>query len=89
MSKFDKLLTKLLFGNSDKNFSFNDLKNLLLSLGFEMRINGGSHHIFTRKDVVEIITIQPIHGQAKPYQIKQVRALIIKYKLWQDGTEPQ
>jgi hypothetical protein len=89
MSKFDKQLTKLLFGNSDNNFRFNDLVGLLLSLGFEMRINGGSHHIFTRQDVAEIINIQPINNKAKPYQIKQVRALIIKYKLWQDGTESQ
>ena len=86
MSKFEKLLTKLLFANSDKNFHFEDLVKILTSLGFELRING-SHHIFTKENVAEIINIQPLNANAKPYQVKQVRELIVKYKLWQDGTE--
>ena len=85
MSKFDKLILKLVFGTSDRNFDFNDLLKILLSLGFQMRING-SHHIFTKEEVVEIINIQPQNSKAKPYQVKQVRELIIKYKMWQDGT---
>ena len=85
MSKFDKLLLKLVFGTSDKNFDFSDLVKILLSLGFQVRING-SHHIFTKEEVAEIINIQPQNSKAKPYQVKQVRELIIKYKMWQDGT---
>lgn len=86
MSKFDKLLTKLLFANSDKNFHFDDLIKILLSLNFQMRVNG-SHHIFTKAEIVEIINLQPVGNKAKAYQVKQVRDLIIKYKLWQNGTE--
>ncbi len=86
MGKFDKLLTKLLLGNSDKNFAFNDLVKILLSLSFKMRVNG-SHHIFTNERIIEIINIQPNNNIAKPYQLKQVRELIVKYKLWQDGAE--
>ena len=88
MSKFDKLPTKLLFASSDKNFPFEDLVKILLSLEFQMRING-SHHIFSREDVVEIMNLQPLNSKAKPYQVKQVRELIIKYKLWTDGTDPE
>ena len=85
MSKFDKLLIQLLSGNSDKNFRFDDIIKILQSLDFQMRING-SHHIFTKKEVVEIVNLQPIDNEAKPYQVKQVRELIIKYKLLPNET---
>ena len=88
MSKFDKLILTLLSGNDDKNFKFDDLVKILLTLDFQLRING-SHHIFTKNEVVEIINVQPINNMAKPYQVKQVRELIIKYKLLPNerGTE--
>lgn len=87
MSKFDKLILKLLFGGADKNFRFDDLVKVLLTLGFQMRTIGGSHHIFARKGIPEIVNIQPIGNKAKPYQVKQVRELILKYKLWGNGKE--
>lgn len=80
MSKFDKLILKLLMANSDKNFEFNDLVKILMNVSFDLRIKG-SHHIFTKEGVEEIINIQPIDGKAKPYQVKQVRELLLKYKL--------
>ncbi len=80
MSKTDKILQKILSGLSDKNISFSDLLNLLIKFGFSMKVNG-SHHIFSREDVEEIINLQPKNGQAKPYQVKQVRELIVKYRL--------
>lgn len=86
MSKSDKILQKILSGLSDKNIVFYDIINLLSKLGFSLRING-SHHIFTRADVVEIINLQPKNGQAKTYQVKQVRELIVKYGLNIDGDE--
>jgi hypothetical protein len=80
LSKTDKILQKILSGLSDKNISFSDLLNLLIKFGFSMKVNG-SHHIFSREDVEEIINLQPKNGQAKPYQVKQVRELIVKYRL--------
>ena len=53
---------------------------MLLSFGFAERIRG-SHHIFSRGDIIEIINLQPKQGKAKSYQVKQVRQLILKYKL--------
>lgn len=53
---------------------------MLKSLGFKERIKG-SHHIFTKTNVEEILNIQPKSNLAKPYQVKQVRKLILKYKL--------
>jgi hypothetical protein len=80
MSQSAKLLLKLLRGNADGNFSFDELRNLLIRLGSDERIKA-SHHIFTRGGIEEIINLQPKRGQAKPYQVKQVRELIVKYKL--------
>ena len=88
MSKFEKLIIKLLSGSADGSFSFGELVKILDSLGFTGRIKG-SHHIYFKEGVAEIINIQPKDGKAKPYQIKQVRELVIKYKLWSDeaGSE--
>lgn len=67
-------------GSSDANINFHDLCGLLKRLGFAERIRG-SHHIFTREDVLEILNLQPKNGKAKPYQVKQVRGVILKYRL--------
>lgn len=67
-------------GRSDANIHFSDLCHLLRLMGFEERVRG-DHHIFTRTGVVEIINIQPKQSKAKPYQVKQVRGLILKYRL--------
>ncbi len=80
MSKFDKMLLKLLSGFSDKNFNFKDLLFVLEKADFKFRIKG-SHHIFYRTGIDEIINLQPRNGKAKPYQVKQVREILIKYKL--------
>lgn len=80
MSKVSKIEIQILTGRSDANIDFNDLCRLLINFGFAERIKG-SHHIFTREGVEEIINIQPIGSKAKAYQIKQVRNLILKYRL--------
>lgn len=81
MGKFEKLLVKLLRGTSDNNYDFDELRNLLMRLGFGERIRS-SHHIFSKNGIDEIINIQATNGnKAKPYQVKQVRNLIIKYKM--------
>lgn len=80
MSKIEKILLKILAGTSDANISFNDLCLLLKNSGFEERIKGG-HHIFTREDIEEILNIQPKESKAKPYQVKQVRDIFVKYEI--------
>ncbi len=81
MTKKQKLLAKILSGTSDSNIDFNALRNLLKSLNFEERVRG-SHYIFSKENVEEIINLQPLNnGKAKSYQVKQVRKIILKYKL--------
>ncbi len=84
MGKFEKAIFKILSGNADNNFTFDELRNLLLSLGFEERTTAGSHHIFKKKGVVGIINIQRDKSNgAKPYQVRQVREFLISNKLIQ------
>jgi len=80
MGKHKKLLLKILSGTSDANIQFEDLCNLLKYLGFDMRIKG-SHHMFRKGAVIEKINLQREGNMAKPYQVKQVRNVIVKYKL--------
>ena len=80
MGKYDKLLIKILGGSSDANIQFDDLCNLLKRLGFQMRVSG-SHHLFRKEQLEEKINLQRDGNMAKPYQVKQVRNVIIKNKL--------
>ena len=86
MSKHDKLLVQILRGTSDANISFESLCQLLRHIGFNERIKG-SHHIFYREDVDEILNLQPKGSKAKPYQVKQVRGVIVKYQLGGQSDE--
>lgn len=79
MGTHDKLLVKVLSGASDANIPFGDLCILLRRLGFEMRVRG-SHHIFRKDRVTEKLNLQRDGNMAKPYQVKQVRMVIVKYK---------
>ena len=80
MSRYEKLLFKVLRGTSDANISFSDLRGLIKRFGFEERTRG-SHHIFRKEGIEEKINLQRDDDKAKPYQVRQVRALISKYKL--------
>jgi len=80
MSKYEKLLLRILQGFSDSNISFDDLCNLLKKLGFDERIRG-SHHTFRKEGIVEKINLQRDDSKAKAYQVRQVRNVILKYNL--------
>ncbi len=80
MAKHEKIFEQILLGAADANIAFSDLRGLLRALGFDERIRG-DHHILTREGVAEIINIQPKGSKAKPYQVRQVRTIILRYKL--------
>lgn len=78
------VLDKVLIGTSDNNIRFVELRKLILSLDFYERIKG-DHHIYSKNGIPEIINIQPLKdGKAKPYQVKQIRNIILRYKLNKD-----
>ena len=74
------MLLQVLQGTADANIRFEDLRSLLVHLGFIERVKG-SHHIFAKPEVAEILNLQPRGSFAKPYQVKQVREVILKYRL--------
>ena len=80
MGRQEKTLKQVLGGTADANIGFDDLRKLLLNLGFFERTRG-SHHIFRRAGIEEMINLQREGANAKPYQVKQVRAVILKYRL--------
>ena len=80
MSQYEKLLLSILSGTQDRNLLFADRRAVLDRLGFQCRIKG-DHFIYTKDGVEEIINIQPVGNKAKPYQVKQVRNIILKYQL--------
>lgn len=80
MTQQQKFLIALLSGQRDQNLSFAALVQLLENLKFNYRIKG-SHHIFFKNDVDEILNLQPVGHLAKAYQVKQVREILLKYQL--------
>jgi predicted RNA binding protein YcfA (HicA-like mRNA interferase family) len=86
MTKSNKLLERILSGTTDANIDFSDMRTLLSNLGFNERIKG-SHHIFYKDGIEEILNLQPKEAKVKPYQVKQVRNVILKYKLRSENVE--
>lgn len=84
MSAWKKTREKLLLGASDANIDFESVCAMLLHLDFRERRGKGSHRIFYRDGVEEIINLQPRGSKGKPYQMKQIREILLKYKLTAD-----
>jgi HicA toxin of bacterial toxin-antitoxin, len=84
MTRVGRILERIVRGASDADIPFSEIRRLLRTLGFEERIRG-SHHIFARRGIVEILNLQPRQGKAKPYQVRQVRGVILKYRLGARG----
>ena len=80
MGQSDNLRQRILGGRSDANIRFEELRRLLMQLGFAERIRG-SHHIFRKGGVRERINLQREGSHAKPYQVRQVRKVILKRRL--------
>jgi len=80
LTRLERTLFQLLRGTADSNIRFSDLRKLLIRLGFQERIRG-DHHIFTREGVEEILNLQPKGSHAKPYQVRQVRQVILRHRL--------
>jgi hypothetical protein len=88
MAKHRKTLLRVLSGTADASVRFDDLRHLLLALEFGERIRG-DHHLFFRDGIQDILNLQPRGHQAKAYQVRQVREVIVKYGLAtiDDATE--
>ncbi len=74
-----KTLQKVLAGS--KNVRFQEMLHLAAAFGFHVARISGSHHILSRSGIPELVNLQNVHGQAKPYQIRQFVKLVEKYNL--------
>lgn len=74
-----KTLESILAGS--KNVGFSDFVKLVEAYGFQLSRIEGSHHIFKRENVRELVNLQNVNGKAKPYQMRQVLSLVEKYNL--------
>jgi predicted RNA binding protein YcfA (HicA-like mRNA interferase family) len=80
MGEHEELRLRILRGKSDANVDFDDLRRMLQWLGFQERTRG-SHHIFRRQGVRELINLQREGSKAKVYQVRQVRQVLLRYGL--------
>lgn len=80
-----KILNKILTGS--KNIRFSDMENLVQGFGFILSRTDGSHHIFTRPDIPELVNLQNVKGQARIYQIRQFLKLVERHNLKLEDNE--
>ena len=80
VDKYEELRLRILQGKSDANINFDELCHLLRCLGFQERTRG-SHHIFMRPGVRELINLQREGSKAKVYQVRQTRQVLVRYGL--------
>ena len=78
--KSKKLLLKISTGHY-KNIKFRDMQVLLEDIGFELKRVAGSHHIYACAGMEELVNIQNVGGEVKPYQVRQIVKLIERYDL--------
>jgi predicted RNA binding protein YcfA (HicA-like mRNA interferase family) len=81
MSNWKTTREKLLLAAADANLDFESVCTMLRHLGFSERHSRGSHRIFHKEGVAEIINLQPRGRTGKPYQMKQIRQILIKHRL--------
>ena len=75
-----RLLAKLARGDL-RNVAFSDVRRLVEAFGFQLLRISGSHHIYSHPDLPEVVNLQEVRGQAKPYQIRQFLRLVERYNL--------
>jgi len=78
MGRQAALLDIILPGSSDRSIRFDELRSLLRWLGFRERIRG-SHHLFIREGISELLNLQRDGDKAKAYQVRQLRRILTKY----------
>jgi predicted RNA binding protein YcfA (HicA-like mRNA interferase family) len=67
-----------------KNIRFNKLCNIAEEFGFKFKGGRGSHRIYVKKGIKELLNFQNVHGKAKPYQVRQLIKVIDKYNLTEE-----
>ncbi len=81
----EKLLRRLAQG-AFRNVTFRDMVHLVEEFGFRLIRVNGIHHVFSHPIVPELVNLQEVGGEAKPYQIRQFLRLIERYNITLEKT---
>ncbi|MEO8084203.1 MAG: type II toxin-antitoxin system HicA family toxin [Ardenticatenales bacterium] len=81
-----RLLQRLASG-ALANVAFADTVGLAEGFGFRLSRVNGSHHVFTHPDLNEVLNLQNVAGEAKPYQLRQFMKLVERYNLRLEDDE--
>lgn len=76
----ERLIRRIASG-ATANVSFRDLRRLVEAHGFRLSRVSGSHHAFAHTLVPELLNLQSVGGEAKPYQVRQFVRLVERYNL--------
>ena len=74
-----KVLERVMEGQGA--IAFRDFERLLIALGFRLDRTSGSHRIYLHPAVGRPLSVQPRGKDAKPYQVRQLRAVIEEFDL--------
>lgn len=72
------------FKRNPKNVRFETLCQAVELFGFKFKGGKGSHKIFVKEGVKELLNFQNVSGKAKPYQLKQFLKIVEKYNLLEE-----
>ncbi len=70
-----------------KNVRFDKLCAVAKAFGFHFRGGKGSHRIYVREGIREILNFQNVDGKAKPYQVRQFIKIVEKYGLIEEDAD--
>ena len=71
--------------DNPKNVRFNNMCSIAEAFGFRFRGGKGSHRIYVREGITELLNFQNVNGKAKPYQVKQFIKIVGKYNLLEES----
>ena len=77
----EKIYKAIIEGKSDNNIKYTDFQNIIIGIGFKFMRHNGSHEIYRHNEIGERLNIQRDGSKAKAYQVRQLRNIILKYKL--------
>jgi len=79
VSKAEKLFAKV--GNNPQDVRFNEICKLAEAFGFKYKGGKGSHVVYSKKGIPDIVNFQNVNGMAKPYQVRQFLKIVEEYSL--------
>jgi len=64
-----------------RSVRFADAVTLVEAFGFHLSRVRGSHHLLAHPGIPELVNLQNVHGEAKPYQLRQFLKVVERHGL--------